>query len=287
MGNVFSSERLVETGEIIKNTAISTGIAVKDGVVATGEFSVAVAVATAKVVDIHVWQPTKVEIRKLWTTLDMKHSPGDQNMALFRSCLDGDLKLVQAALEKRKLLKYHWERRFVELTDEPAEVFKKEFPYAILKVIEEYKPQYSIDTGHDQLHLTAGSVVYGCLDPVTGQEQKSKRFWTGTLDPNSPRMLGEGFGIFPTRCVERLPLYRANWRRKVESGDGRTALHAAAYTGNWEIVELLMELGWDAWLKTATDPSVTCIDCARLGGNPKLAMHMYKTQPRPFGAAQE
>ena len=289
MGQVLSYEKLKETGEALKESAIAVGVGTKNAVVAVGSATVTAAVATGVALDNHVWQPTRKEFRKVWVHLDSKHSEGDHNFALFRAALDGDNTLVSAALIEKKELRYHWEERYVELTDEPADVYDPKFPFRKLKVLEQYTPSRGIGVGgNDHIRLEKGAIVYGCLKKMDDGTVKCETFtdrntnevyWRGTLDPNTPLMLGEEFGLFPDKCVEPLPMYVPNWQRGVEAKDGRTALHVAAYNGNPEAVNILMKTGWDAWLKNEMDPATTPIECARLGGSPELALAMYKAQP--------
>jgi hypothetical protein len=282
MGQVFSARRLQQSGKAIKEGVVTAAIATKDGaVVATNATLSAFFLAKDAIMSV-AWGPTKALFDELWNRLDMYQSPGDHNMALFRACLDGEFKLVESALVHNKKLIYHWEERYVELTDTPAGILISSDTVPLL-VTEDYYPHgaENLPHGGSCVPLKKGQIIHGYLDS-NNKPKKIKFdndvFWIGALEKGT--VSWDTALYFPVSCIEPLALYKPNWQR-IEANDGRTALHAAAFEGHTKICDILIKNGWDCWKKNNMDPVNTPLDCARIGGHINLYYHMVKQQPPP------
>ena len=204
-------------------------------------------------------------------------------MALFRACLDGEVKLVESALVHGKKLVYHWEERYVELTDTPASIWCESSDSVPLLVIKDYHPYGAEDLPHGGtcVPLKKGQVVHGYLDKNEKPKKtkfEGKTFWLGAMEKGT--VSWDTALYLPNECVEPLALYKPNWQR-MEDNDGRSALHAAAFEGHALICDILIKHGWSCWTKNRMDPPTTPLECARIGGYIDLYYSMVKQQPPP------
>ena len=283
MGQVFSLDRLKQTGKALKDVTVQGAIATKDGVVTATNATILAFILTKDAIMSVAWGPAKALFDEIWNQLDMHQSPGDHNMALFRACLDGEFKLVESALVHKKKLIYHWEDRYVELTDIPAGIWSESSDTAPLLVTKDYYPRGAekMMQGGSCVPLKKGQIVHGYLD--TNKKPKKTKFdndmfWIGALEKGT--VSWDTALYFPVDCIEPLALYKPNWQR-IEKDDGRTALHAAAFEGHTKICDILLAFGWSCWEKNTMDPVNTPLDCARIGGHVDLYYHMVKQQPPP------
>ena len=283
MGQVLSAERLKRSGRAIKDGVVTAAIATKDGAVAATNATIYAFLLTKDAVMSVAWAPAKALFDEIWNQLDMYQTPGDHNMALFRACLDGDVKLVESALVHGKKLVYHWEERHVELTDTPASIWCESSDSVPLLVIKDYRPLgvEILPHGGTCVPLKKGQIVHGYLDKNEKPKKtkfEGKTFWLGALEKGT--VSWDTALYLPTECIEPLARYKPDWQR-MEVNDGRSALHAAAFEGHTLICDILIKHGWSCWTKNRMDPPTTPLECARIGGYIDLYYSMVKQQPPP------